>query len=136
MRKLVLKDQDGWLTEVDLKALRTEALTIKKYIENVTENEELVFNYKTRLLPLVLKALNGTLHFPYKGHPYNIRYMMEGIDPELPPELSNAYHAFMLRIHGDIGCSSASIKDFGEYIPGVSEVIIDGQRYEWVDFED
>jgi len=136
MRKLVLKDQDGRLTEVDTKALRREALALKVYIENATYEEEQLYNYKTRLLPLVLEALNGTLNFPHKGHPYNIRYMMEGIEPELPLTLDDAYYAFMARIHGNVSFSSASLKDFGEYIPGASEVVIDGQRYEWVDFED
>ncbi len=62
--------------------------------------------------------------------------MMEGIEPELPSAIEELYYKFLLRIKGETSLSSASVKDFGEYVPGASEVIIDGQRYEWVDFED
>jgi len=40
MRKLILKDSDGWLTEVDSKAFCREALMLKTYIENASCGEE------------------------------------------------------------------------------------------------
>lgn len=69
MRKLVLLNTDGALTEVDQKAQRREALALKAYIDSATDDEGRTYSYKVRLLPIVNKALEGTLRFPFHDEP-------------------------------------------------------------------
>lgn len=136
MRKLILLDKDGSLTEVDPKALHREALELKAYIDSTTPEEARQFGYKTKLLPLVDSALNGTLKIPYKGEPYNIRLIMEGLEPELPSEARRRYVAFLLRIQGDpppypLGWP---IGEDGRFVPDLTDA--NGNRYRWIEFED
>ncbi len=138
MRKLVRKNKDGWLTEVDPKALRREALALKAYIEAASRKEEKQFRYRERLLPLVEAALSGALQIPFKGDkPYNSRMMMEGLEPWLPEGISELYFGFMIRIAGTAHISAPSYLKTGnimDYVPDIVEK--DGERYEWVEFED
>jgi hypothetical protein len=132
MRKLVLTDKGGWLTEVDPKALRREALALKAYIDSAPKQEEKLFQYRKRLLPLVEAALSGGVQFPFKGDkPYSSRWIGEGFEPELPPVLAELYYRFMNRIRGNSTCG---LKDIKDYKPELVEK--DGQCYEWVEFED
>ncbi len=139
MRKLVLKDKDGALTEADPKALRREALALKAYIESAPKREEQKFQYRVKLLPLVEAALNGTLEIPYKEpEPYNLRLSLEGFEPMLPqPFSSEVYSPFINRIRGSALCSDPTYlknKDILDYSPVIIEQ--NGQRYQWVEFED
>lgn len=60
MRKLVKLDAGGWLTEIDLKAMRREALALQAYIEAAPEGEEKLFQYRKKVLPSVCAALEDT----------------------------------------------------------------------------
>jgi hypothetical protein len=133
---LIRKDDDGRLTEVDSKALRREAGVLKLYIENADTSEVENFSYRTKLLPLVEMALEGALRFPAMQQPYNIRLMMEGLEPKLPKAIEESYYLFLNRIQGSPRLSSESVLKVGRYVPGASEEVIDGVRYEWVEFED
>jgi len=134
MRKQVRKDHDGALTEIDSKALRREAMALRAYIEQASSEEEAIFRYRVKLLPLVEGAMNGTLAIPHKGDPYNLRFIMEGMEPDLPEGIQDLYFQFLSRIKGRASVSSTSVDENGRYIP--DEVEINGQRYEWVEFED
>ncbi len=102
MRKLVLLDKDGALTEIDRKALRREALALKAYINQAPFAEAYQFDYRGKLLPLVEAALNGTVKVLYKeSGPYNTLLMREGLEPPLPPEAHKRYVDFLLRIQGN-----------------------------------
>lgn len=136
MKKLVKKTQDGRLTEIDLKAMRREATELLEYVTHAPIEERNEFDYDGWLLPVVESALNGTLPIPYMEDPYNIQYVLEGILPELPPQLKLPYFRFLARIQGSASVSSASTIERGSYEPGTAEVGIDGERYEWVVFED
>jgi hypothetical protein len=136
LKKLVRKDKNGRLTEVDPKALQREAEALQIYIQNADLFEVHKFGYQSKLLPLVNEALAGSLKFPYMDSPYNLRLMMEGLEPELPDTIQDMYFQFMSRIHGSPDLSSASVITHGRYVPGASEEIINGDRYEWVEFED
>jgi len=135
MRKLVRLDENCWLTEVDPKALRREAEALQAYILQAPTGEAREFKYHEKLLPLIEAALDGTLPIPYKGdEPYNGRLILDGLQPNLPNNASSLYSRFLLRIKGSARLSSKSVDAEGYYIP--DEVMIDGQRYEWVEFED
>ncbi len=139
MRKLVLlTNRYGALTEVDPKALRREALALKTCIESAPRKEEKQFQYRQKLLPLVEAALNGTLQIPLKGDgPYPVRWMEEGFEPWLPEPLSEMYFTFLGRVRGVAHLSAPSYlktHDIMDYVPEIVEK--DGQRYEWVEFED
>jgi hypothetical protein len=136
MKKLVLKDSDGRLTEVDSKALIREAIALRTYIENANPSEEKLFSYRSKLLPIVNAAIGGAITFPYMKIPCNFKSMMEGIEPELPTAIEEVYFQFINRIQGSPTLSSASFIESGKYEPGKSEQIIEGKRYEWVYFED
>jgi hypothetical protein len=132
MRKLVLLAPSGALTEVDPKALRREALALKAYVESVSKEEERLFQYHKKLLPLVDAALNGSVQIPFKGDdPYSAYLMMEGLLPELPKALQELYFVFVNRIRGSSICG---LKNINDYKPEF--VVKDGQRFEWVEFED
>ncbi len=136
MRKLILKDANGRLTQVDPKALRREAQALQSYIQNADPSESERFSYQSKLAPLVERALSGSLRFPHMETPYNLRLMMEGLEPELPKSIQEIYFQFLNRIQGSTDLSSTSVKTHGRYVPGASEEIKDGKRYEWVEFED
>lgn len=132
MRKLVLLASNGALTEIDQEALRREASALKAYVESASKEEERLFQYRKKLLPLVEAALNGSVQIPFKGDdPYSAYLMMEGLSPELPEELQELYFGFVNRIRGSSICG---LKDIRDYKPEI--VVKDGQRYEWVEFED
>jgi hypothetical protein len=116
MRKLILKDSDGWLTEVDFKAFRREALMLKAYIEKASCGEENLLNFRQELIPLVESALNGTLTIPFKGGAYSICWMMEGLKPWLPEPLGGAYFTFM-------GC-------YQRHSPYLSTLLSQNPRYQ------
>lgn len=136
MKKLVQKDDSGRLTEVDPKALRREAEALRNYIQNADASEVKKFSYQSKLLPLIDQALAGSLKFPHMDTPYNLRLMMEGLESELPDAIQDMYFQFLNRIQGSPNLSSASVTIHGRYVPGASEEIRDGRRYEWVEFED
>ncbi len=138
MKKLVKLDPGGWLTEIDLKAMLREALALQAYIDAAPEGEERLFQYRRKVLPLVRVALDGTLPVPYKGDdPYSWQLMLEGLAPRLTEAFSQVYSRFMNRIAGSPTRSSPLVVQSGDssdYVPDV--VVRDGERYEWVEFED
>lgn len=136
MRKLVKKDENGRLTEVDVKAMRREALALQRYIDEAPAAEKAEFKYHEWLQPVIDAALDGTLRIPYMHQPYNFRLMDEGLLPWLPEQFLERYVRFLARIEGAVELSSCSTIEGGGYIPRASEEIIDGDRYEWVIFED
>lgn len=129
-------DANGWLTEIDVKAMRREAADLLRYIDEAPEAERERFQYDAWLRPLTNAALDGTLDIPYRENPYSFHLMNEGILPMLPNKLMGRYAQFFIRIKGDPTVSSCSVAETGSYEPSVSEVVIDGERYEWVIFED
>ncbi len=136
MRKLVLLDEDGWLTEVDPKALRREALELKEYIDNAPLIEEQQFHYKTKLLPLVNSALDGFLKIPYKDEPYNIRLIIDGLELDLPLGIQDLYFRFLTRIKGAPPAypPNTLVGEDGRFVPDKTDA--NGKRYRWVEFED
>ena len=138
MRKLVKLDSGGWLTEIDPKAMRGEALALQVYIETAPEGEERLFQYRLKVLPLVRAALDGTLPIPYKGdEPYSWQLMLEGLAPRLTEVFSQVYCRFMNRIAGSSTWSAPSVIRTGNSSDYVADIVIkDGERYEWVEFED
>jgi len=136
MKKLVKKDMHGRLLEIDSMALFREALALKNYIENAPVDEDKRFSYQVKLIPLINAALKGSLNFPFLDSPYDLRRIMEGYDPELPAVIQELYFVFMNRIQGSPALSSVSVVEQGHYVPGASEEVIGGERYEWVIFED
>lgn len=136
MKKLVKKTDDGWLTEIDEKAMRREALLLRQCINEASASEKAEFNYDEWLRPVLKAALDGTIQIPYRGQPYNIYMMMDGMLPRLPKRVESLYFAFLSRIKGTPELSSCSTLEGGKYDPGASQVIIDGEKYEWVIFED
>lgn len=138
MKKLVKLDANGWLTEIDQKALAREAHALRTYIESAPAKEEEIFQYKNKVLPLVEAAISGTLMLPYKGEdPYSWRLMLEDLAPMLTDAFRTIYSAFIVRIHGHPMPVAPSYRETGDalkYIPAIVEK--DGDRYEWVEFED
>ena len=137
MRKLVKLDPNLYLTEIDMKSMRREALALKAYIESAPQQEEELFQYKTKILPLVEAALNGSLQIPYRDEPYSWRLMLEGLAPMLLDEFLDPYAAFFNRIRGSAGCSDPAYLRTGkiaDYHPEIIEK--DGEQYQWVEFED
>jgi hypothetical protein len=94
MKKLVKKNSDGRLLEVDSKALRREALELQGLIESASDEEQRQFGYRKILLPLIDTVLNSNVVFPYMHSPYNLREMMEGMAPELPGRVEELYFRF------------------------------------------
>lgn len=135
MRKLVKKNKDGRLTEVDPKALRREALVLQDYIDTASAAEKAEFKYSDWLQPIIDAALEGTLPVPYLDQPYNFRFMEEGLLPWLPLEFQNLYGRFLGRARGDPTISSPATIEGRRYNRQEWEEIIDGERYEWVVFE-
>jgi hypothetical protein len=138
MKKLVRLDAGGWLTEIDMKAMHREARALQAYIQTASLDEELLFQYRSKVLPLICAALEGRLQIPYKGEaPYSWQLMFEGLAPKLTGDFSNLYSLFMNRIAGSSTLSALSVQqndDTADYVPDIIEK--DGWRYEWVNFED
>jgi len=136
MRKLVMLDKDGYLTEVDPKALLREALTLRAYIESASNAEEAIFKYKEKLLPLVNAAINNKLLVPYKGSPYETRLIQEGIEPDLPKGIKDHYFKFLARIKGRKVPypPGTPIGPDGRFLP--DKIDNNGNSYRWVEFED
>lgn len=134
MRKLVLLDEDGWLTEVCPIALKRDALTLKALIDSASPQEAELLHYQDRLVPLIEMALNGTIEIPYKFQPYLYRLIDDGIEPEIPPRINEAYCQFMCRIEGADMMMLLSPED--EDGPGLPKIFKDGKFYQWVEFED
>lgn len=135
MKKEVKLDKDGWLTEIDAKALRREALDLRAYIMNAPEEEEETFWYRGRLLPFVERALAGQVVLPFKGPaPYFLPAQFEGREPMMPSHAMTLYSRFMNRIRGSPSASATSRTENGLYKPNWREV--HGERYEEVEFED
>jgi hypothetical protein len=124
------------LLEVDFNALCREALALKNYIENAPADEEKRFYFQRKLVPLINAALRGALVFPFLDSPYDLRRIVEGYDPELPAGIQELYFVFVNRIQGSPALSSMSVVEQGHYVPGASEEVIGGERYEWVIFEE
>ncbi|MBX3659686.1 MAG: hypothetical protein KF740_14740 [Ramlibacter sp.] len=131
-------DDGGWLTEIDQRAMRREALALKSYIEAAPAQEERLFQYKEKVLPLVDAALSGSLQIPFKGQGgYSWRLMLEGLEPMLVQRFRELHSRFMNRIDGSAMWSAPSFLQTGnseDYKPDI--VMKDGVRYEWVEFED
>lgn len=136
MRKLVKKDSSGRLTEVDTKAMRREAQVLQQYIDEASESDRVKFRYREWLQPLLDPAVDGTLQIPYSGEPYGFHQMLEGHLPWLPNDFLMIYARFLKRIQGSADLSSCSTLDTGTYISGASEEVINGERFEWVVFEE
>lgn len=138
MKKLVRLDAGGWLTEIDMKVMHREARALEAYIQTASVDEELLFQYRLKVLPLIYAALEGRLQIPYKGDvPYSWQLMLEGLAPKLTGDFSNLYSLFMNRITGSSTLSAMSVQQIGgteDYVPDIIEK--HGYRYEWVDFED
>ena len=121
--------------EIDQVALQREARSILAYIESASPEEEALYSYNVKLRPLLEASIQGNLEVPNTTEPYNLRLIMEGLEPDLPIGLEEMYFQFMCRIQGSPSLSSASIKQFGHYVPGAAEEIVNGIRFEWVNFE-
>ena len=87
-------------------------------------------------MPFINNMLVEILDFPCMDEPYNVWLMMGGLEPELPEGIREIYFRFINRVRGEPSLSSASVIEYGQYVPGASEEIKDGDRYEWVEFED
>ncbi len=141
MIKRVKLDKDGWPTELDWKAIRRETLELKAYIEAAPLGEVLQYEYKSRVMPLIDKTLDGSIQipFPYNEFPYNTRYIMEGLYPELPEKFHELYTNFMYRIRPDIGVMSLSYHENGDETYDYEKYRTtdeDGNVYEMCWFED
>lgn len=137
MKKLVKLDESLRLTEIDPKVLRRSALALKAYIEQAPEAEAEKYEYEQRVMPLVRAALDGTVQIPYYGQqPYSMRFIIEGLYPELIDEFSKLYSNFMLIIEGSSAKFSLSTHLHGKYVLDECEEVINGERYEWCWFED
>ena len=136
MKKLVKKDKNGRLQEIDKKALNREALALKKYIEHAPADEVQQFSYSAKLIPVVDAAIGGSLEIPFTDSPYNLHLIIEDIEQDLPNGIQELYFQFMNRIQGSPALSSMSVIEHGHHIPGACEEIINGERFEWVMFED
>lgn len=134
-RRLVKLDRDGWLTEIDLRALQREAAALRAYVDAADARERQVFDYDTVLVPLIEGVLSGAVPIPYKGAaPYNRRLIDEGEAPELPAGLRPLYEPFLARISG-FPPLAATVPPSAEAWGALTEER-DGQTYAWVDFED
>jgi hypothetical protein len=138
MRKLVKLDANGWLTEIDQKALAREARALRAYIESAPTKEEEIFQYRIKVLPLVEAAISGALVLPYTGDdPYSWRLMLEDLTPMLTDAFRTVYSKFIVRIHGHPMPVAPSFRETGDALSYIPEIVEqDGDRYEWVEFED
>lgn len=141
MIKRVKLDKDGWPTELDWKAIRRVTLELKAYIEAAPLGEVLQYEYKSRVVPLIEATLDGSIQipYPYNEFPYNVRYIMEGLYPELVEEFNELYSEFMCRIRPDIGIMSLSYHESGNTVYDYKkyrETDDDGNVYEMCWFED
>jgi hypothetical protein len=141
MIKRVMLDKEGWPTELDWKAIRRVTLELKAYIESADEYEALKYEYQSRVMPLINATLDGSIQipFPLNKSPYDVRYIMEGLYPELVPEFRLIYSEFMCRIYPDIGLMSLSYHESGNTVYDYEkyrETDEDGNVYEMCWFED
>jgi hypothetical protein len=141
MIKRVMLDKDGWPTELDWKAIRRVALELRAYSEAAPLGEVLQYEYKTRVMPLIEATLDRSIEipFPLNKYPYDIRYIMEGLYPELVPKFRSIYSEFMCRIRPDIGIMSLSYHESGNTIYDYKkyrETDENGNVYEMCWFED
>lgn len=115
--------------------MHREALALHVYIDDVSEDEEKLFQYRRKVLPLVKVALDSTLAMPYKGdEPYSWRLMLEGLAPMLTKDFTEIYCAFMNRIVGSSVNSTQLDKDGSRTNTEIIQK--DGERYKWVEYED
>jgi hypothetical protein len=138
MIKRVKLDENRSLTEIDWKATRRAALALKAYIETAPSGEALEYEYQKRVMPLIDATLDGSIQFPYRGHePYDYRYIMEGLYPELPSQFEYLFLKFLHKIQGDVSQFSLSTHESGEFIfQKYAEEDEFGNRYELCWFED
>lgn len=138
MIKRVKIDENGSLTEIDWKVTRKAALALKAYIEAAPLGEALQYEYQKRVMPLIESTLDGSVQFPYRGQqPYDYRYILEGLYPELPPSFEDLFLNFLHKIQGRISQFSLSTHESGEFIfQKYAEEDEFGNRYELCWFED
>lgn len=136
MLKLIKKNDDGRLLEIDRKALRREASALQHYIDTASAAEKAEFNYSDWLQPVIDAALEGTLPVPYTDEPYNFHFMQEDLLPWLTLSFQNVYGPFLARLRGDSVFSSPATLEGRTYNRDEWEVLRNGERFEWVAFED
>jgi hypothetical protein len=123
VRKLVKLDpNNGWnFTEVDPIALHRKALALKEYIESEVSSDDDEYDIRGQMLPLVNGALDGTMHFPIIYADLPLKYpSREGL---LPREFER------LRAFFNFTATGSSVE-------GTEEVVIDGERYGYMEFEE
>jgi hypothetical protein len=137
MIKRVKIDENGSLTEIDRKATRRAALELKAYIEVAPLDERRKYEYHEQVIPLVNAFLDESIKIPYIGDCYDVRYIMEGLYPELLPSFSKLYSKFLCMIWGSVSSFSLSTHESGEFIfQKYAEEDEFGNRYELCWFED
>lgn len=139
MIKRVRLDESGRLTEIDWKAAKRLASEIMTYIKNAPLEECNKFNYKNLMVPILNNIIDGSLKIPFliNDRPYNIRYQIEGLEPELNKEFSILYSSLMGLISASTGVISLSIHNTGDFIIDADKVFDpDGTEYELCWFED
>lgn len=139
MIKRVKLDENGYLTEIDWKAIRRIATELKQYVQNAPLDEVAKYQYHTRVLPLLEAIFNKTVKtpFPFQDQPYDVKYEIEGIFPKLVQTFSYMYSELICRLCAMPGVMSLSIHETGNFILDKDrETDEDGNVYELCWFED
>lgn len=137
MIKRVKIDENGSLTEIDWKVTRKAALELKTYIDSAPSDERRKYEYQERVVPLINAVLDGSIKIPHTGDCYDVRYIMDGLYPELLPSFSELYSKFLCMIWGSVSSFSLSTHESGEFIfQKYAEEDEFGNRYELCWFED
>jgi hypothetical protein len=137
--KRVKLDENGWLTELDWKAIQRVAFGLKDYIKNAPLDEIAKYQYHTKALPFVESIICNKIILPfrYQDAPYETRYQIEGLFPMFVSEFSELYSKLLYMLSGSIGSISLSTHETGEYIlEKYREVDANGNIYELCWFED
>jgi hypothetical protein len=122
-KKLVKLDaSNGWnFCEVDPVKVKRTASALQSYIEKEFSNNNDQYGVRKLILPICEKALNEISGFPVKLDDIPLgRPCLEGL---LPKEFCSLFASFTFAVIG--GRSGAS-----------ENIIIDGERFEWMEFEE
>lgn len=124
MKKLVKRDENLRLTEIDMKATRRQAEKVCDYIASAPEAERQKYEYDKKVMPLINAFLDGSLEIPWLPnrettkfyYPYDARFIMEGQAPDLVRSFKDVYYKFERMISGSASVFSLSTHENGEYI--------------------
>jgi hypothetical protein len=124
MKKLVELDPNTLTTkEFDCVKIARSATELRAYLLQLSPADD-QFHIKDQVLPIVERALEGTLNLPFEVQQKPLRY--ESTEGLLPREYNKLAAPFFVAIYGMSGLGTDALQPIHK----------DGKIFAWMEFED